>query len=285
MKRWLFLAAAGPIVTAAGPASAQRSAAVQPAAPASAVTLQRPAVAQPLGSSGQLLLVTAPGWDSARGELVRFARSGPGQRFERVGTPLPVWLGRRGLAWRSDTGAPEPPTPGPRKREGDGRSPAGILALGEMWGYAAAPPAGVRLPYHQAGSADRCVDDPQAKQYNRLVPAPAAGPPPWRSAEELRMPTDHYKYLAVVRYNMDTPLPGAGSCIFLHVAPAPQGPTAGCTALREDDLLTVLRWLDPAKQPLMVQVPAEVLPQIQKLWRLPPELISSESSRAASPAR
>lgn len=244
----------------------------------------------PLEGARQLLLVTAPSWDSPRGELQRLERSPeagpkgassqpgkpgpPGAAFVRVGPPLPVWLGRHGLAWRSDAGAPEPPLPGPRKREGDGRSPAGIVKVGEMWGYAAEPPQGVRLRYHQAGPRDRCVDDPQAAEYGRLVQAPQAGAPPWRSAEELRLPTDHYKYFAVLRYNMERPQPGAGSCIFLHVAPAPEGPTAGCTALREDELLTILRWLDPAKEPVMLQLPAPLLPQMQKLWRLPPELVS-----------
>lgn len=267
--------------------SAARLAAAQPAPAAAAqaaqgqaASEQRPAASpEPLHDAAQLLLVTSPSWDSPRGELVRLSRPGPGRRFVRVGPPLPVWLGRHGLAWRSDAGAPEPPLPGPRKREGDGRSPAGILPIGEMWGYAPAPPPGVRLTYHQAGPHDRCVDDPQAREYGQLAVAPPSGAPPWRSAEELRLPTEHYRYLAVLRYNMDRPLPGAGSCIFLHVAPAPEGPTAGCTALREEELLTVLRWLDPAKQPMLVQVPAEVLRKIQKLWRLPPELVASEASK------
>lgn len=250
----------------------------------------QPSSPDPLAGARQLLLVTSPSWDSQRGELQRLERppepgqnakpGGSGAAFVRVGPPVPVWLGRRGLAWRSDAGAPEPPLPGPRKREGDGRSPAGIVKVGEMWGYAAEPPQGVRLRYHQAGPRDRCVDDPQAAEYGRLTQAPEAGAPPWRSAEELRLPTDHYKYFAVLRYNMDSPQPGAGSCIFLHVAPSPEGPTAGCTALREDELLAVLRWLDPAKEPVMLQLPAPLLPQMQKLWRLPPELIS-KPDRAA----
>lgn len=236
----------------------------------------------PLATAAQLLLVTSPSWDSPRGELLRLERPGPDQPFVRVGSPLPVWLGRHGLGWRSDEGAPEPPLPGPRKREGDGRSPAGIVKVGEMWGYAAAAPEGVRLTYHQAGPRDRCVDDADAKEYGRLVQAPASGPAPWRSAEEMRMPTDHYKYLAVLRYNFDHPRPGAGSCIFLHVAPAPEGPTAGCTALREDDLLTVLRWLDPAKGPLILQLPAPVLGAVQKQWQLPPELVPSAPAEKAA---
>ncbi|WP_255443417.1 MULTISPECIES: hypothetical protein [Amycolatopsis] len=37
----------------------------------------------------------------------------------------------------------------------------------------------------------------------------------------------------------------AGSAFFLHVSTG--GPTAGCVALAQDDLIAVLRWLDPAR--------------------------------------
>jgi D-alanyl-D-alanine dipeptidase len=76
------------------------------------------------------------------------------------------------------------------------------------------------------------------------------------------MPTDHYKYLVVIDYNMKQPLPGAGSCIFLHVAPSPPGtagPTAGCTALVESELVSLLRWIDPGRTPLLLQLPKDVL--------------------------
>jgi hypothetical protein len=41
-----------------------------------------------------------------------------------------------------------------------------------------------------------------------------------------------------------------GSAIFLHINGA--GSTAGCVSLRRADLLTVLKWLDPAKRPRIV---------------------------------
>lgn len=228
--------------------------------------------AQTLSTAQQLLVVESPGWDAPRGTLRRFERTTPNAPFRPVGEPLPVALGRAGMAWRSDAGAPPPLAPGPQKREGDGRSPAGILPLGEMWGYAEKAPAGVKLSYHQADDKMRCVDDVQSPSYGKLVRAPN-GPEPWRSAELLRMPTDHYKYLVVIDYNMAQPQPGKGSCIFLHVAPPPAGPTAGCTALVEDELLTVLRWLDPQKRPLLIQLPKDVMPAVQKALALPAEIL------------
>ncbi len=226
----------------------------------------------------QVLVVSTPGWDAPRGIAQRFIRDTTTATFRRVGEPLPVWVGRSGLAWRSDAAAAVRPAgvaelAGPRKQEGDGRSPAGILTLGAMWGYAEAPPEGVKLPYKTATELDRCVDDAGSPYYNRLTRQPASGPPPWHSAEALRLPTDHYKQLVVMNYNNQTPRRGAGSCIFLHIAPPPGGPTAGCTALAQADLLTVLRWLDPAQAPVLLQLPTTVLAAAAAAWGIPAELL------------
>jgi hypothetical protein len=39
-------------------------------------------------------------------------------------------------------------------------------------------------------------------------------------------------------------------------------PTAGCTALSRGDLLELLRWLEPSKQPLLVQLPETLFPRM-----------------------
>lgn len=230
----------------------------------------------------QVLVVSTPGWDAPRGIAQRFFRETTTSTFHRVGEPLPVWVGRSGLAWRSDAAAALRPAgaaelAGPRKQEGDGRSPAGILTLGAMWGYADAPPAGVKLPYTAATELDRCVDDAGSPFYNRLTRQPTDRPPPWKSAEAMRLPTEHYKQLVVMNYNNQTPRRGAGSCIFLHIAPPPGGPTAGCTALAESDLLTVLRWLDPAQAPVILQLPTTVLTAAGAAWGIPNELLISSN--------
>ena len=58
-----------------------------------------------------------------------------------------------------------------------------------------------------------------------------------------------YDYGAVIAYNTDR-TPGLGSAIFLHVSVG--APTAGCVSLPADRLLEVLRWLDPARSPVIV---------------------------------
>ena len=200
---------------------------------AAAAKPQTPPPPDLLSGARQLLLVTSPSWDSPRGELQRLERSTEipqkgksGQAsaaFVRVGPPLSVWLGRRGLAWRSDAGAPEPPLSGPRKREGDGRSPAGALRLLQMRGYAQEAPKGVTLPYQSSGPLDRCVDDPEAAAYTQVTQAPPEGPPPspapmrdvppdsrWSTQHTLAVVAGAAGLVGVVR---TAPASGRGRCV------------------------------------------------------------------------
>ncbi len=231
--------------------------------------IETPKKSPSLSASLQLLWVEVPTWNSQTGTLQRYERASLTEPFRKVGTPLPVWVGRNGVAWPSETGAPPlPEASTPLKREGDGRSPIGLITLSDLWGYAGFPPRGVTWPYHPSDWLDRCVDDVASPDYAQLRRAHAENKPPWNSDEHLRMSTDHYKYMIVLEYNMKLPKPGAGSCIFLHVAPPPGKPTAGCTALVEEDLLTVLRWLEPKKKPILVQLPTSAKDLVLTTWNL-----------------
>jgi L,D-peptidoglycan transpeptidase YkuD (ErfK/YbiS/YcfS/YnhG family) len=83
--------------------------------------------------------------------------------------------------------------------------------------------------------SDGWCDAPADPQYNRLVqlPYPASAESLWRS--------DHlYDIIAVLGYNDDPVVPGRGSAIFLHVARANYGPTAGCVAFAKENLIEIL---------------------------------------------
>ncbi len=62
--------------------------------------------------------------------------------------------------------------------------------------------------------------------------------------------TPAYDYGAVIAYNTDPVVPGAGSAIFLHQSTG--GATAGCVSLPQGELLEVLRWLQPSADPVIV---------------------------------
>jgi uncharacterized protein YijF (DUF1287 family)/L,D-peptidoglycan transpeptidase YkuD (ErfK/YbiS/YcfS/YnhG family) len=209
--------------------------------------------------STQVIVVAAPRWSATSGSLRRFERRGDG--WVHVGGAVSVHLGVAGLGWGRglhELGGSGMPTSkglreGPEKTEGDGRSPAGVFALGTAFGYAARPPKGTRWPWRQAGASDRFVDDPDSPLYNTWQVEPASGPRPWRSAEAMRLADDQYRVGLVVHHNTGPAVAGKGSAIFLHVATEPPGPTAGCTVMDRAELERIVRWLEPGAAPVLVQ--------------------------------
>ena len=188
-----------------------------------------------LGAATQVVTVTSPSWGTDVATLQAFEKDGSSWRT--VVGPTTAFIGVNGFA--SD------------KREGDGRTPVGTYGFGIMFGTA--PNPGVRFAYRQAGPPDVWVDDPASSLYNTWEENPAGGR--WSSAESLDQPAP-YPYAAQIAYNTAR-VPGKGSAIFLHVSLG-HG-TAGCVAVAEPVLLSVLRWLDPARGPVIAMGPQSAL--------------------------
>ncbi len=221
-------------------------------------------------ASRQLLVVVAEHWESSAGRLQRFARAGVDGSWQPVGDALAVSLGRAGLAWGRGLHPPVE-TGGPVKREGDGRSPAGIFAITALFGDADSPLARVaKLPYLAAGAGVKAIDDPASAHYNRIVDLSSLAHPDWTSCEDMLRADGRYAIGAVVAHNADPPLPGAGSCIFLHVWECEGAPTAGCTAMTRAAMSDLAGWLDGAAAPLLVQLPQAEFARYRDAWGLPP---------------
>lgn len=215
----------------------------------------------------QLLLCQAADWDASHGQLLRLERAA-GSDWQAATAPVAVTLGRNGLAWGRGR---HPAQPGLAKREGDGRAPAGVFAITALFGYAAADAPWVqaaRLPYFAAQPGLKCVDDPASRHYNRLVDQSAVRPD-WVSCEDMQRADARYEVGAVIAHNTAHPVPGAGSCIFLHVWESPATATSGCTAMARDAMFAIASWLDGARQPLLVQLPAPVFQDLHLAWGLP----------------
>jgi L,D-peptidoglycan transpeptidase YkuD (ErfK/YbiS/YcfS/YnhG family) len=90
----------------------------------------------PLARSRQVVVVTTRGWDAVPGTLRRFERRGKSGAWVRVGADVPVAVGRNGLGWGVGVVETGGMTEGPAKREGDGKAPAGVFALGSAFGFA-----------------------------------------------------------------------------------------------------------------------------------------------------
>ena len=216
--------------------------------------------------SRQLLLSLNDDWDSPSARVQLFERAAADARWAPVGEPLSASLGRSGLAWGRGLHPPQPR--GPQKREGDGRSPAGVFDLRLLLGHDAAAPAGTRLPYRESTPTLRCVDDAASRHYNALAEDPGEARD-WRSAEEMRRKDDLYRLVVWVGHN-DAPVePGAGSCIFLHLRAAASDTTSGCTAFDAAPFEALLRRLDPARRPVLVQLPEGERRRLAGEWGLP----------------
>ena len=174
-------------------------------------------------------------------------------------------VGHTGLAWGRGIDRGLRPD-GPAKREGDGKSPAGMFTLGTAFGYEAS--AATRLPYLPLSESIECVDDAESSLYNQLVDS-RLHPRDWHSSEQMRRPDELYHYGIVVNHNTP-PVPRGGSCIFLHVWENADTGTVGCTAMDAANIQLLLRWFDPRQRPLLVQMPRTSYRLQRRRWRLPP---------------
>ena len=184
-----------------------------------------------VGDAAQVISVVADARGETTATLTTYERSADG--WVQVRGPMKAFIGGQGFA------------PAGQKREGDNRTPTGAYDLGFAFGVLADP--GVRSEYRRITS-DAIVwdDDPSSRRYNEWVDTSteSAGVDP----EPMYNPPA-YNYGVVIDYNTER-TPGLGSAIFLHVAK--DRPTAGCVAIAQEDLVDLMRWLDPAKRPRIV---------------------------------
>jgi D-alanyl-D-alanine dipeptidase len=220
----------------------------------------------PLDGARQLVLVVTPAWDSTTGTLRRFERNSDRDAWRPIGDTVPIVVGRTGVAWDDSQVAPSAGEP--VKQEGDGRSPAGAFALDTAFGFDIRQIVSwVRLPYVQLRTSTECVDDVRSAHYNTIVNRDSVARVDWSSAERMRE-IEQYAYGVHVAYNAP-PRPSRGSCIFLHVWAGPRSVTAGCTAMDQEALKTLMGWADPQRRPLLVQLPASAAARLRGEWRLP----------------
>jgi L,D-peptidoglycan transpeptidase YkuD (ErfK/YbiS/YcfS/YnhG family) len=226
------------------------------------------AATRELASSNQCLVVLANNWTSTTGVMHAFEREGPNAVWKERGFEIAVVLGKNGLG--QGLGFVSLDFKGaPKKQEGDNRAPAGIFRLPSAFGYAPARSAAwIKLPYLASTKETEGVDDPHSRYYNKLVDRSKVAQIDWRSSEKMRRVDVRYKWGVLVDHN-PTAFPGAGSCIFMHIWQNSATLTVGCTAMPESDLVRLLRWLDPARHPILVQMPRAVYPAIRAKYGLP----------------
>ena len=79
-------------------------------------------------------------------------------------------------------------------------------------------------------------DDPKSNFYNKQIKLPS------KFGYERLYRNDHiYDLFAVLNYNINPVLKNKGSAIFIHVAKNNYEPTAGCIAVKKNDLIKLLQ--------------------------------------------
>ncbi len=208
--------------------------------------------------ASKLIVVTTPDWNSVHGTLKRYEKRNG--KWQQLGDPVSIVVGKSGIGW---TPALPPDPNAPVKKEGDGRSPAGIFPLTQTFGFADALPGA--KDYLSLKPTTECVDDIHSTHYAHIVDRDKVKVD-WNSCEKMR-DIAIYKWGVVVPYNMKDTKPGAGSCIFLHIAPPSGNGTAGCTAMPEANIKEIVDWIGNGA--VLVQMPEAVYASVKKNLQTP----------------
>lgn len=216
----------------------------------------------------QVILGIADNWNSSYVTLAHYER-GPFGKWVRVGK----WsgrLGRNGLAW--GIGLHDIPAGAKMKKEGDGRTPAGIFDIGlGAFGYAPSIKKKPTLFYHQITSRSLWYEDTSSPYYNsfRIIDHE----PSTTSEKKAQMKQGDYAHALKLFIAHNAPpnaRPGLGSSIFFHIWRENGGkPTAGCTTMAEQNLKAMISHIDPRKNPRYVLLPKSEYERLKSDWLLP----------------
>lgn len=183
--------------------------------------------------SRQVLLVVNDKRRKVSAEVHVFEEEAPG-KWKDAFVPIRATIGEAGFA------------PPGKKRTGDRRSPTGVYDLRRAFGYS---PEETDIDYITVTKADVWVNDPKSHEYNTLVKRIETKA---SSFEEMKRDDGLYKYGIVIEYNTGPAVAGRGSAIFFHIWRGPGKGTLGCVAMSEENILKLIKWLDPLKNPKVV---------------------------------
>lgn len=132
------------------------------------------------------------------------------------------------------------------KKEGDGKTPAGLYSFTMAFGLKSDP--GAKLIYRRITEYDYWLDDIKSPYYNTWVNSLEI--PGDYTSEHLIDHAPQYNYALNINYNPDC-IPGLGSAIFLHGFNG-LGHTTGCIAISEKYVKTLIQNIDSAAKILIV---------------------------------
>jgi L,D-peptidoglycan transpeptidase YkuD (ErfK/YbiS/YcfS/YnhG family) len=186
------------------------------------------------GSATKVITVTARSSGSTTATLQAWTKA-PGGGWRRYGSGVTAHVGADGLSSHPS--------------ESRSATPIGSFTLTQAFGHYSDP--GTALPYIHTTPADWWISQP-GRLYNTHQRCSSGcsftrGDP----NEHLYYETPYYNYAVVIDYNTRNSATGvragAGSAFFLHVTDG--APTAGCVAIGQAKLVSLMRWLTPSAHP------------------------------------
>lgn len=226
-------------------------------------------IKNPLSNSLQLIIVLTNDWNSNSGSLEYFERKKLDDKWISLNQPFEIAIGKNGLAWGYGLHGNQL-SDYKIKKEGDGKSPAGIFSLGSVFGYAKPDEIKfLKMPYFYSHSKCFCIDDINSEFYNLVIDSNLVSKADWKSKERMKLRNDLYKWGIIIENNTYPRVKGNGSCIFFHIWDENNKPTTGCTVMSESNLLEIIKWLDKTKNPIVIQLPKNEYEKLKTIWKLP----------------
>lgn len=174
-----------------------------------------------VGNATQVVSVVSTGGSTANMDI--YQRTVAGWQVLKVG--IPTHVGSAGMAPQAKSGYPA--------------TPMGVYSLDSAFGTAPNPGGG--LPYTQVGPNHWWSGDDDSPTFNSMqVCRQAQCPFSTAASENLEIP--QYKHAVVMGVNK-AKVPGGGAAFFFHTTDG--GPTAGCVAIDDATLVSIIQWLRP----------------------------------------
>lgn len=221
----------------------------------------------------QAILGIADGWNSSHVTLSVVEKNAHGQ-WVRVLGPYRGRLGAKGLVW--GLGLHQNARGATLKKEGDGRSPAGVFALGGLWVTHKNPVKHhSSIPYVKVGPNDLWVTNTKdARYYNRHVRLDHPARSAWELKEQMRQTDYPHSIKMLICHNTHERkggvVVGGGAAIFFHIwRNNGNSATAGCTSMQEEHLRNIIARINPAKKPVYILMPKAEYARLRQSWRLP----------------
>ncbi len=226
----------------------------------------------------QIIIGIAPTTNSSHATLSMFERNIGASGWTQKEAAWKGRLGRNGLAWGA--GIHPRNMEGVRKKEGDGRSPAGIFRIGSesessfAFGYATTIKKLPTLPYKVVTSRDLWVEDSDSPYYNRHILISHQPKTAWEKNAQMKQGDHAHSLKLFIAHNegtsKKTATANAGSSIFFHIwRGGGTKPTAGCTTMPEEQLKNMISKIDPSKKPVYVLLTAADYKKFRAAWKLP----------------